>query len=142
MQRLIYKDYTMNRARRRLSILWVTLLFGFLVFPYFTNSGSTGYFGCSFHQLTGLSCPTCGMSRSLYELSQFNILQSFKMHLFGPVIYLLAVVLFVKLSIEVITGSTLKFEINSKVIKRTIVAFGVIWVIYWLARMGLEIIHI
>ena len=82
------------------------------------------------------------MSRSLYELSQFNILQSFKMHLFGPVIYLLAVVLFVKLSIEVITGSTLKFEINSKVIKRTIVAFGVIWVIYWLARMGLEIIHI
>jgi len=64
------------------------------------------------------------------------------MHIFGPVIYLLAVILFVKLSIEVITGSTFKFEVNSIVIKKTIVAFGVIWVIYWLARMGLEIIHI
>lgn len=132
----------MNKTRRRLSILWATLLLGFLVFPYLTNSGSTGYFGCSFHQLTGLSCPTCGMSRSLFELSQFNILQSFKMHLFGPVIYLLAVILFVKISIELITGSTLKFEINSKVIKRTFIAIGVIWIIYWLARMGLEIIHI
>ena len=82
------------------------------------------------------------MSRSLYELSQFNILQSFEMHLFGPVIYLLAVILFVKISVELITGSTLKFEIKSKVIKRTFVAIGVIWIIYWLARMGLEIIHI
>jgi len=132
----------MNKTRRRLSILWATLLLGFLDFPYLTNSGSTGYFGCSFHQLTGLSCPTCGMSRSLFELSQFNILQSFKMHLFGPVIYLLAVILFVKISIELITGSTLKFEINSKIIKRTFIAIGVIWIIYWLARMGLEIIHI
>ena len=142
MQRLIHKDYIMNKARRRLSILWATLLLGFLVFPYLTNSGSTGYLECSFHQLTGLSCPTCGMSRSLYELSQFNILESFKMHLFGPVIYLLAVILFIKLSIEVIIGSTFKFEVNSIVIKRTFVAFGVIWVIYWLTRMASEIIHI
>ena len=142
MQRHIYKDNTMNMARRRLSILWATLLFGFLVFPYLTNSGSTGYFGCSFHQLTGLSCPTCGMSRSLYELSQFNILESFKMHLLGPVIYLLAVILFIKLSIEVIIGATFKFEVNSIVIKRAFVAFGVIWVVYWLTRMALEIIHI
>ena len=140
MREETYK-YILKSAQGRLHILWAVMLFGFLLFPFLLDSGSSGFLSCKFHQLTGLSCPTCGMSRSLHELSQFHLLEAFKMHLFGPVLYLLALTLFFKLSIELVSGSAISIGISSGMLKKISVAFGFLWILYWLVRLTLEIIH-
>jgi len=78
------------------------------------------------------------MSRSLYELVHLHLAASFKMHLFGPVVYLLALLLFIKLSVEMISGSTLQIRINSGLIKKASIIFVSLWVGYWLVRMAFE----
>ncbi len=136
------KILKLNSARGRLHIFWAFILFSFLLFPFLTDSGSTGLLSCRFHQLTGLSCPTCGMSRSLFELTHFHLFESFKMHLFGPVIYFIALLLFLKLSFEVISGTTIKTELSSRTLKRTFLSIGIMWILYWLVRMLFEIIQV
>ena len=131
----------LNSARRRLHVFWAFILFSFLLFPFLTDSGNTGILSCRFHQLTGLSCPTCGMSRSLYELTQFHLLEAFKIHLFAPVVYVLAILVFLKLSIEIISGTTIITGLSSRTVKRTFLSIGILWIVYWLVRMLLEIIH-
>lgn len=135
-----YNRLSVNSAQGRLNILWAFILLVFLIFPFFTNLGSTGVFACKFHQLTGLSCPTCGMSRSLYELTQFNLLESFKLHLFGPIVYILAIFLFFKLFLEIISGKSLTVGVSARIIKNTLIALGISWIVYWLVRMLMEII--
>ena len=140
MRHPVYNWFAINSVQYKLYILWAFILLVFLIFPFFTESGDTGVFGCTFHQLTGLSCPTCGMSRSLYELTQFNLLESFKIHLFGPVVYILAIFLFFRLCLAIVSGKSLAVRVSSRVIKITVVAIGIAWIIYWLVRMTIEVI--
>ena len=135
------KTLELNSARGSLYIFWAVLLFGFLLFPFLADSGNTGILSCHFHQLTGLSCPTCGMSRSLFELTHLHILEAFKMHMFGPVVYVLAILMFLKLSIEIISGTSIIIGLSSRTLKRTFLSIGILWIVYWLVRMLFEIIH-
>ncbi len=135
------KVLELNSARGRLYIFWSILLFGFLLFPFLTNSGNTGILSCRFHQLTGLSCPTCGMSRSLFELTHLHVIESFKMHIFGPVVYVLAILVFLKLSLEIISGTVIKIGLSSRIVKITFLSIGIMWIVYWLVRMLFEIIR-
>jgi Protein of unknown function (DUF2752) len=42
---------------------------GTLAFVFFFNPSTHGFYPvCLFHQLTGLNCPGCGMTRALYAL--------------------------------------------------------------------------
>lgn len=41
---------------------------------------------CVFHRITGLYCPGCGITRSLYHLSIFNFYQSFR---YNPLLFIL-----------------------------------------------------
>lgn len=36
---------------------------------------------CLFHRVLGLSCPGCGLTRALHQLSRFRIRKSFNLHL-------------------------------------------------------------
>jgi hypothetical protein len=45
-------------------------------------------FTCLFHSITGHSCLTCGMTRSLYAMVHGDWIASFHYHLFGPAIFL------------------------------------------------------
>src|SRR5271170_2433470 len=48
-------------------------------FVYFFNPGTHGFYPvCLFHQLTGLNCPGCGMTRALYALLHGNFLLALK----------------------------------------------------------------
>ncbi len=135
--------FTSEHFRRRstegyVRIVWILILGSFLVFPFLTDHGDTGLV-CQFHKMTGLSCPTCGMSRSLYELVHLHIAASFRFHLFGPVVYLVAVMLFLKLSLELALGTRLTPGISNNIYCRVILWTVIMWVIYWLVRMGVEL---
>jgi Protein of unknown function (DUF2752) len=47
------------------------------------------FLGCPLRSLTGIPCPTCGMTRSFVAIAQGNFDAAIKYHLFGPAIFLL-----------------------------------------------------
>ncbi len=46
---------------------------------------------CPLRALTGIPCPTCGMTRSFTAIAQGDLIQAVQQHLFGPVVFLLLV---------------------------------------------------
>jgi hypothetical protein len=130
--------FTRRSAEGYVRIIWILLLGAFLLFPFLTDHGHTGL-TCQFHKMTGLSCPTCGMSRSLYELVHLHMAASFRFHLFGPVVYLVALLLFMKLFLEMVLGTGFTIVAVNKTASRVILWAGTLWVLYWLVRMGVEL---
>ncbi len=43
---------------------------------------------CPIRALTGIPCPTCGMTRSFVAIAQGNVSEAFAHHLFGPLLFL------------------------------------------------------
>jgi Protein of unknown function (DUF2752) len=46
---------------------------------------------CPLRALTGIPCPTCGMTRSFTAIAQGDLTQAVQQHLFGPAVFLLLV---------------------------------------------------
>ena len=90
---------------------------------------------CGFKEMTGYSCPSCGMTRSFYSLSHGQIMEAFSYHLLGPVIYLFLISLTVKLGYEATTGKKIKIYVSSYSLKVAIITFFTIWLIYWIVKM-------
>ena len=55
--------------------------------------GATTYAGlpdlCAFHGMTGLPCPTCGITRSFSATAHGQLGQAFHYHAFGPFLFVL-----------------------------------------------------
>ena len=49
------------------------------------GAGGTRYPGCVFHQMTGLWCPGCGLTRGFYELLHGHLGAALGYNLFTPV---------------------------------------------------------
>jgi uncharacterized protein DUF2752 len=44
---------------------------------------------CFFHRLTGKICPSCGLTTSFTYLVHLNLIQSFKSHPLGPLLFIM-----------------------------------------------------
>ena len=58
------------------------LLVGYLLFWHFTGIG----FSCPFYELTGLPCPGCGITRSLFSLLVLDVVAALQYH---PLVFMI-----------------------------------------------------
>jgi len=76
------------QGRRR---AWLSVLTLFLASPFFVREFvSTAPSVCTFRNLTGQGCPGCGLTRSVCALSEGRLLDSLRLHVCGPLVYLIA----------------------------------------------------
>ncbi len=61
---------------------------------------------CPFKMLTGFPCPGCGITKSLVFLYAGNWKASFQFHLFGPMVWIGAFMIFCWMLLELFTGNT------------------------------------
>src|SRR5471030_1085826 len=60
-------------------VIFGMAIVGALAFVFFFNPSTPGFYSvCLFHQLTGLNCPGCGMTRALYALLHGDFLLALK----------------------------------------------------------------
>ncbi len=86
---------------------------GVFAIRYF-NPASAGFFpACPFHWLTGLNCPGCGLTRSFHALSRGDILSALHFNAMLPVYLLFFLYLFVSLTLILIRGRGLDFQVFS-----------------------------
>ena len=74
----------MKKRLYKVISIYLCLLLIFVV--YFVVNNKTGfYIPCFFHEITGLDCPGCGITRCLFYLVNLNIKDAF---LVNPLIFL------------------------------------------------------
>ncbi|RLD43425.1 MAG: hypothetical protein DRI89_04615 [Bacteroidetes bacterium] len=57
----------------------------------------------------------------------------------GPVFLLGAVFLFLKYSIECVSGKAIQFKLKSSVIKLALLIIGIVWLTFWISKLISEI---
>ena len=82
-------------SQQSLSISGKRIRWGFLglasapiIGAYFYNQGyQIPFLGCPVLHLTGIPCPTCGMTRSFMAIARGNFPQAISYHLLGPAVF-------------------------------------------------------
>jgi len=131
----------MNRLKTSFSNLILNKAFGasiiliILIVSIFWNPEKGNLVPCFFREITGHSCPSCGLSRSFFVMSHLHILESFKFHLMGPIIYVSILLLFLKFSIELVTKKEIQIKFNPLIGRIFIGLFICLWVAYWIFKL-------
>lgn len=87
------KDQILNPKERKNRWTMLGVASSIPIFLIFSRFGLTqGLWTCPFFKLTGIPCPSCGLTRSLISLSQGNIFSSLQYHGFGLVLTAIATV--------------------------------------------------
>jgi len=122
-------------ADRRIRIFLAAVFLGLILFPFIISPAPAGIITCKFHQITGHSCPTCGMTRSLVALTHLHLKEAFLYHLFGPLVYIIFLVSFIALLTEIITGRKIGVGIKPLTIRVIIGIFFSLWIVFWIVRL-------
>lgn len=94
---------------------------------------------CLFRELTGLSCPTCGATRAFHATAHGEILTAFVLNPAGAVLFLLLPLLFLRLSLEALTGRTFRSGIPNRFTLAAVTLLVGIWLGFGATRMILEL---
>ena len=66
----------------------IVILFFLFIIYFFLNEVLNFSIPCLFHELTGLYCPGCGITRLFFSLLKFDFYQAFR---YNPLIFLLII---------------------------------------------------
>ncbi len=98
------------------------------------NPEKTNIITCWFREITGHSCPSCGLSRSIYAVAHLHIKEAFRFHLMGPVLFGILLLLLLKFAVEIVTKKGVHFEIKPILVKFFLILFFGLWLVYWIVR--------
>ncbi len=93
---------------------------------------------CAFHSITGHSCLTCGLTRSLHAMLHGNLADSVRYHLFGPIVLLGMLFWLAIFVLEAVTGRRVMLFPGGKARNRLIGVFAILWLVYWGVRLAAE----
>lgn len=91
-------------GRRRLAYFTAScaaLLLASVIYAPFVGNGPVL---CPFRLVTGLPCPGCGLTRSFCAMSRGQFLAAFGFHLFGPALYVAALLSIPLMLYQVVTA--------------------------------------
>jgi hypothetical protein len=91
-----------------LCLLAGSLLLPLLAFNWVTAPNSLVL--CPLRAVTGIPCPSCGLTRALAHLERGHLAAALKFHPFSPLILLLALVLFILLLMELAAHKSIIFN--------------------------------
>lgn len=111
----------LSRSARRLRAVQL----GGLIAPvlgawHYSHSGLTSPFSCLWRNLTGIPCPTCGMTRAFVSLVQGDLAQAMADHAFAPALFLGITVAIGHIAVELWTGHHLHTVYTDLLGKRSI----------------------
>ncbi|MBW4487781.1 MAG: DUF2752 domain-containing protein [Trichocoleus desertorum ATA4-8-CV12] len=101
------------------------------------------FLGCPIRHLTGIPCPTCGMTRSFMAIAQGDWNQALVHHLFGPVLFVSLAIAAVHLLAELVVGRRITTGYSALISQRQVHYLGLamflsyhIWRLYGLSQSG------
>jgi uncharacterized membrane protein len=95
---------------------------------------------CVFHELTGVSCLTCGLTRSLEAASHGDVLEAMHFHLIGPFILGGMLMACIVLTAEAVAGRRIVQLRQDRWQQHMLLVVAGIWVVYGVARAIVELL--
>ena len=74
----------MKKKKKKVLLIYLVLLIIFIAY-YILNKTTGFYIPCIFHEITGLDCPGCGITRCLFDLVNLRIKDAF---LVNPLVFI------------------------------------------------------
>jgi hypothetical protein len=91
---------------------------------------------CVFRQLTGVSCLTCGLTRSLDAMAHGHVLTALQFHALGPFVLAGMIVACVACAAGALSGRRiLRLQAWPR---RVLLSFAVMWIVFGFVRMVVE----
>lgn len=94
---------------------------------------------CLFHELTGVSCLTCGLTRSLQAASHGHLQAAFQFHLLGPFVLAGLLLLAPAYVGEASIGKRLLWFRSAGRQRYVFLGVVTIWIVYGLGRVIVEL---
>jgi len=115
--------------------LFLGLLVVFLVSP-----ANLPVPACIFHSITGHSCLTCGLTRSLHAILHGDLAGSIQYHLFGPVVLLAMLLSLGIFALEAVRGRQLALSVGGRTRNLVLGGIALLWLVYWSIRLVTEFV--
>jgi putative Mn2+ efflux pump MntP len=133
------RSVRLSAAQRRWRVLLAGGL-GLVVVGFsFLNPENFPSPACTFRELTGYSCFTCGLTRSLLAVAHGHLSSSLGYHLLGPLIFLGMITAMVALGAEAVAGRRLNPARTAKFWPGVLVTLVLVWMTYGGIRLALEL---
>ena len=94
---------------------------------------------CVFHELTGVSCLTCGLTRSLEAAAHGDVPTALQFHLLGPFILAGIAIACVALFAEAVTGRRMVWFRYGRG-RQMLLGFAAVWIVYGVTRAIVELV--
>ena len=123
---------------RVIKTLLATGLFLGLLTLFLVPPTDLPFTACTFRSITGHSCLTCGLTRSLHAISHGELAASLRYHMFGPVVFVGMLLGLITFATEAITGRQFAVQPSRKRRVQFFVPFAIIWLVFWSVRLVTE----
>jgi hypothetical protein len=94
---------------------------------------------CFFKQTTGVSCLSCGLTRSFHACAHGQWPEAFRFHVFGPLFFMGVLILGFLAGGEAISGTKLVPRPPALLVRRLILGGGMAWLAFGILRAAVEI---
>ena len=125
-------SHLLNRAFLLSGLLTIFL------FSLIWNPDQVNLVPCFFHELTGHSCPTCGLTRSFHAIAQLNFKQAIEFHPMGIIVYFVLLAYLLKFTIEIALRNKIHLISKYRVKKFALVGGLFVWMGWWIIRLFYE----
>ena len=101
----------MNRLKNILILLFSNLFI-------FLSVSNKIKLECIFKKLFKISCPACGLTRSIKSLLKLDIISSFKYNIFGPLLFIIYIIFIIFLIIDIIKNKDKTIKYTYKILDK------------------------
>ncbi len=122
----------LNPDQRIVRSVLGTILLLVIVFSFVFDPSTYNLIDCYFHNITGLPCPSCGLTRSFHSMSHLRIAEAFQLNWMGPLLFALLSISCLQLIITSVSGRFVVLPYSSKL---GVVILIFVWVLAWLLRL-------
>jgi hypothetical protein len=127
-----------SSKRRIIRVFLAGGLLSCLLILFFVQPANLPFAGCAFYSITGHSCMTCGMTRSLHAISHGDLSASFRYHLLGPAVFIGILLCFLIFTAQAASGMRLAVQPGKRIKSQMFILFAAVWLLYWGVRIAAE----
>ena len=130
-----FESHQLSSAQKHNRYIFIAGILLILLFTIFWNPEQANLLPCYFHEITGHSCPSCGLTRSFHAIAQLNFQQALEFHPMGIIIYLVLLMFLLKFILEIILRKEIRVSLNAWVKKFALAGVLFVWMGWWIIKL-------